>query len=152
MHVFVAASYFSAWEVVPALLLASLFSNLSGFLGTIYLATKQTIGIMKTTVLGMILNVILNFVLIPLFGLQGAGNGAAVGFAVVALVRLRDIKRFVTLKVAWVPLVTSLVLLIAMTMMQLVLADTGLLLYLSLAVSEFILIIINMHFLLRVKR
>ncbi|ARW14170.1 oligosaccharide flippase family protein [Lactiplantibacillus plantarum] len=152
MHVFVAASYFSAWEVVPALLLASLFSNLSGFLGTIYLATKQTIGIMKTTVLGMILNVILNFVLIPLFGLQGAGIGAAVGFAVVALVRLRDIKRFITLKVAWVPLVTSLVLLIAMTMMQLVLADTGLFLYLSLAVSEFILIIINMHFLLRVKR
>ena len=88
----------------------------------------------------------------PLFGLQGAGIGAAVGFAVVALVRLRDIKRFITLKVAWVPLVTSLVLLIAMTMMQLVLADTGLFLYLSLAVSEFILIIINMHFLLRVKR
>nr|WP_277623118.1 oligosaccharide flippase family protein [Lactiplantibacillus plantarum] len=152
MHVFVAASYFSAWEIVPTLLLASLFSNLSGFLGTIYLATRQTIGIMKTTVLGMLANVVLNLILIPLFGLQGAGIGAAAGFAFVALVRLRDVKKFVVLKVAWVPLITSLLLLIGMTIIQLVLADTGLLLYLSLAVSEFILIIINMHFLLRVKR
>ncbi|YAB14298.1 glycosyl transferase [Lactiplantibacillus plantarum] len=151
MHVFVAASYFSAWEIVPTLLLASLFSNLSGFLGTIYLATKQTIGIMKTTVLGMLANVVLNLILIPLFGLQGAGIGAAAGFAFVALVRLRDVKKFVVLKVAWVPLITSLLLLIGMTIIQLSLPNI-LMMYLVLVMSELILIAINMHFLLRVKR
>lgn len=150
MHVFVAASYFSAWEIVPTLLLASLFSNLSGFLGTIYLATKQTIGIMKTTVLGMLANVILNLILIPLFGLQGAGIGAAAGFAFVALVRLRDVKKFVVLKVAWVPLITSLLLLIGMTIIQLSLSNI-LMMYLALVMSELILIAINMHFLLRLN-
>ncbi|QHM48065.1 hypothetical protein C7M39_03073 (plasmid) [Lactiplantibacillus plantarum] len=151
MRIFVATSYFSAWEIVPALLLASFFSNLSGFLGTIYLATKQTIGIMKTTVLGMIVNVILNCILIPLFGLQGAGIGAAAGFALVALVRLKDVRKFVVLKVSWAPLSASLTLIIFMTFMQFVFSKQELILYIELFISEFILIIINVRFLLKLR-
>lgn len=81
MTIFVASEYFDAWKIVPALLLASFFSNLASFLGTIYLATKETKGIMMTTVYGMIVNLLLNVILIPLFGIQGAGIGAAIGFA-----------------------------------------------------------------------
>ncbi|WP_318766693.1 oligosaccharide flippase family protein [Lactiplantibacillus carotarum] len=45
MHVFVAASYYSAWMYIPILLLSVIFSNMSAFLGTVYLAAKRTSGI-----------------------------------------------------------------------------------------------------------
>lgn len=151
MHVFVAPDFFPAWQIVPILLLASFFSNLSGFLGTIYLATKQTIGIMKTTVLGMLVNVILNSVLIPLLGLQGAGMGAALGFAFVTLIRLRDVHKFVRLKVSRGPLVISLILIIFMTVIQLVSVEQGVTLYLILILSEAVLIVINIRSLLNLK-
>ncbi|WEE34794.1 lipopolysaccharide biosynthesis protein [Lactiplantibacillus paraplantarum] len=151
MQVFVAPDFFPAWQIVPILLLASFFSNLSGFLGTIYLATKQTIGIMKTTVLGMLVNVFLNSVLIPLLGLQGAGMGAALGFAFVTLIRLRDVHKFVRLKVSWGPLVISLMLIIFMTVVQFVSVEQGVTLYLILILSEAVLIVINIRSLLNLK-
>lgn len=52
MAVYAGASYFEAWKIVPMLLIASFFSNLSSFLGTIYLASKRTTGVMKTTIYG----------------------------------------------------------------------------------------------------
>lgn len=57
---------------VPILLLATYFSNISGFYGGIFTAHKDT-GIMgTTTVVSAVLCAVLCFTLIPLFGLYGA--------------------------------------------------------------------------------
>ena len=57
---------------VPILLLATYFSNMSGFYGGVFTAHKDT-GIMgTTTVVSAVLCVALCFVLIPQFGLYGA--------------------------------------------------------------------------------
>lgn len=88
MHLFVAPSYYSSWKFVSFLLLATIFSNISAFLGTIFLAAKETKSILSTTFLGMITNLIFNLILIPIFGVNGAGIGSSLGFMIVSMVRL----------------------------------------------------------------
>ncbi|WP_440311415.1 polysaccharide biosynthesis C-terminal domain-containing protein (plasmid) [Lactiplantibacillus plantarum subsp. plantarum] len=143
MTIFVASEYFDAWKIVPALLLASFFSNLASFLGTIYLATKETKGIMMTTVYGMIVNLLLNVILIPLFGIQGAGIGAAIGFAFVMYIRLRDIRKFVDLHVNWRQLWFSLLILFSIVWMQFIFTMGSPFLYVLVVSLESILVWIN---------
>src|SRR5699024_9624918 len=44
--------FYTAWESVPFLLLGSVFSALSGFIGVAYTASKQTKGVFKTSIYG----------------------------------------------------------------------------------------------------
>ncbi|WP_270322277.1 lipopolysaccharide biosynthesis protein [Weissella confusa] len=114
VRTFLASNYLEAWRVIPILLLATLFSNMSGLLGTTYLAYKDTKMIMVTTVIGMILNGILNLIFVPLFGLNGAGFGSAVGFGAVMLIRLIDTRRYKPVKTSaavWMVNVTAFAIL-----------------------------------------
>lgn len=114
MKILVAPNFYSAWEFVPFLMLAMIFSNLSGFLGSTYIAAKQTKKLFSTTVYGMIINIIFNAILIPLIGLNGAGLGGALGFLVVMVIRLRQTKAFVQINVKWTPFILHLGLFVAM--------------------------------------
>lgn len=100
-------AYFEAWKVVPWLALAVLFSSLSSFLGTIYTSSMKTMALFTTTLVGGIINVICNLLLIPIFGIIGAGIGACVSFLCVALIRLKDSKKFISIKLEWLPIILS---------------------------------------------
>src|SRR5699024_7005717 len=45
-----AADFFNSWQPVPFLLLGSVFSALSGFIGVAYTASKQTKGVFRTSI------------------------------------------------------------------------------------------------------
>lgn len=110
MHVLVAPNFYSAWEFVPFLMLAMVFSNLSGFLGSTYIAAKQTAKLFSTTIYGMVINIVFNALLIPLIGLNGAGLGGALGFLVVMVIRLKQTQTFVKINVKWGAFITHLVI------------------------------------------
>ena len=57
---------------VPILLLATFFSNISGFYGGIFTAHKDTKIMGTTTIVSALLCLVLNLVLIPSIGLYGA--------------------------------------------------------------------------------
>lgn len=99
MIVFVAPSFYEAWKLVPLLLVAAVFANFSSFIGTMYLAIKRTRDIMSSTIYGMIANILFNSILIPKFGVQGAGIGAVLGFLLVVIIRYRNIQQYLFLKV-----------------------------------------------------
>ncbi len=109
MRVFVAPDFYESWKLVPLLLIAAVFANFSSFIGTLYLATKRTRAIMSSTVFGMISNVLFNSLLIPSFGVQGAGLGAMLGFLLVAAIRYKDIQRYISLKANFNQLLLSLI-------------------------------------------
>lgn len=90
-HILVSRSYYIGWKVAPFLLLSIIYSNIASFLGTIYTATKQTVPIMYTTVIGAIINVIFSVILIPLMGINGAAIANIISFAVVSCLRFKDI-------------------------------------------------------------
>lgn len=77
-YVLFAPAYFSATLYIPILTIATVFSCLISFIGTIYNVKKKSILALTTSLVGAVLNVILNFVLVPseLFGIKMAGLGA----------------------------------------------------------------------------
>lgn len=90
-HLLVSPAYFIGWQVAPFLLLSIIYSNAASFLGTIYTATKKTVPIMYTTVIGAIVNIILSIVIIPFIGIYGAAIANIFSFALVSFFRFKDI-------------------------------------------------------------
>lgn len=93
----VARDFYSAWRFVPLLLLAVIYSSFSGFLGTNYVAAKKTVGVMTTTIIGAILNVVFCFLFVPLFKVNGAGLSSALSFFCIWLLRIYDTKKFINI-------------------------------------------------------
>ena len=67
-----AKEFFEAWRYVPVLLAASFFSALSGYLGSIFAAAKDTKTCAYSTVASALVNVVLNTLWIPRYGILGA--------------------------------------------------------------------------------
>ena len=105
--------FYAAWYFVPALLYATLFHGLSGFIGTIFTTAKKTNIIFYTTVFGAITNIGLNFLLIPEYGAQGAAIATAIGYIVTFLCRLFLSRKIMTLKMHYAADIVSLILLLA---------------------------------------
>lgn len=98
MKYLVSFEFFIAWKYVPFLLLAVIYSSLSSFLGTNYTVVKKTNGIFLTTIVGAVINIILNLLLIPLIGLQGAGLSSAISYLMVLIIRIVHTKKYIKIE------------------------------------------------------
>ncbi len=87
-------SYFSAWKFMPVLLLATVFSSLVTFIGTIYTVKKKTMMSLFTAAAGAGLNIALNILMIPSMGAQGAGIATAISYFAVFTLRAIHSKKF----------------------------------------------------------
>ena len=87
-------SYFEAWSFMPVLLVATVFLSLVTFIGTIYTVKKKTLMSLITAAFGAVLNIILNFTLIPSMGAQGAGIATAISYFAVFVFRAINSKSF----------------------------------------------------------
>lgn len=93
-----AKDFYIAWKCVPMLLVAYLFSGLSGFLASSFRAAKYTKGLLFSTTLGALVNIILNFIVIKHYGIMGAAVTTMLGFAVTFYMRSQTIKKIVDIK------------------------------------------------------
>lgn len=105
-----AADYFVAWRVVPFLLLGAVFSCFSGFLGTNYIAAKQTKGVFKTSIYGGISSLILNIIFIPTLGVIGAGVSSMVSFFIMFIIRYFDTKQYIEMYINWKLFIINLII------------------------------------------
>lgn len=96
-HFFFKGAFYSAWRLVPVLLLAFYYSSLNAFFGSIYTASMKTREIFITTMVGAIACVALTWVLIQIVGLQGAGIATALSNFIVLLIRYFDSKRMINI-------------------------------------------------------
>lgn len=87
-------SYYEAWSFMPVLLVATVFSSLVTFIGTIYTVKKRTMMSFVTAALGAGLNIALNFLMIPSMGAQGAGIATAISYFAVFVFRAIHSKSF----------------------------------------------------------
>ena len=114
-------SYYTAWEYIPVLAGATVFSALVTFVGSVYTVRMKSTFSMWTAMLGAGLNLLFNLLLIPkeLFGLPLAGLGAMgaaiatlISYAAVFLVRALTAGKYVRFKIK-VPLLALNVALLA---------------------------------------
>lgn len=94
MKYMVSANFTSAWMFIPFLYFGAIFNAFSTFYGTGYQSSKETIGAFYTSIYGAVINVLLNIILIPLIGIQGAALSTMVSFLVMWIVRLWQTKKY----------------------------------------------------------
>ena len=85
--------FFIAWETTTILVFAYLFNFLASTLGTVYTSAKKTSILFTSTIFGALANVVLNVILIPMFGLIGAAFATLVGYVCVWILRIINVRK-----------------------------------------------------------
>lgn len=101
-----------AWYYSPFLILASVFSGLSGILAPAYMAFKNTKSLMYSTLLGAVINICLNIIMLPIVGLQAASISTFLSFLIVWLIRLFFAKKIISISISWFNVFLCMVLLL----------------------------------------
>ena len=87
--------YSKSYIYTPLLIAAALFTCLDLFLASIYTATNHTKNAFITISAAFILNILLNYLLIPIFDIQGAALATFLSYFLCFIMRILDARRFV---------------------------------------------------------
>ena len=90
--------YFDAIKYTPILILSAFFMAISQFFGGIQIALKQPKQNGITTIAGATTNILVHILLIPLIGLFAASVSTLVSNIIIAVLRMRLVKDFYTVK------------------------------------------------------
>lgn len=132
-HFLYAKEFYTAYIYVPFLILAVLFNGLGDFVGSIYITYKRTTPLMLTTLLGVLINIVLNALLIPHYKGIGASIATMVGFAALWLIRLINTRTTLPLEGNFSNTILCLCLLVIQAIIWLL--DVGYSLYFNILAS-----------------
>lgn len=91
-----AESYYTAWEYMPLLIAATVFSSLVTFMGSVYLVDKKSVHSFVTSMIGALVNIALNLVLIPTpLGANGAALATFFSYFVVFIIRAANTRKMI---------------------------------------------------------
>ncbi len=96
--ILVSNAYYPSWQYIPFLVMATTFSCLVTFLGSVYMVEKKSILTLSTTVVGAVVNVILTFLLIQKYKVNGAAFATFISYLIVFLLRANNTKSFINIK------------------------------------------------------
>lgn len=111
-RVLFAKDFFVAWKYSSVLLLSIVFSALAGFVGSVFTAVKDSRIFAVSTVISALMNCVLNFVLIPIWGVMGAAIATYISFGMIWLNRLVCSYKYIKWKINWVRDVVAYILLV----------------------------------------
>lgn len=117
-HFLFAKDFYIAWESSSILLVSVVFSALSGVLGSIFTAVKDSRIFAVSTVISAIINCILNAILIPLYGINGAAIATAISFASIWAIRLLCSKKYINWKLKLRTHILSYILLVIQVILE----------------------------------
>lgn len=112
INLLVSTEFFESWQYVPFLVLSAIFSSASGFVGIQYTAMKKTGDIFKTTIIGSVINISLNFIFVPIMGIQAVGISSFISFFFVWLIRNYRINKVFDMQLDNKKFIIALVLMI----------------------------------------
>jgi O-antigen/teichoic acid export membrane protein len=104
-------AFFKAWTLIPLLLLALFFNTLNAFFGSVFTAGMHTKYLFTSTAAGAICCIILNALLIPMYGLIGASIAMIASNALVWLLRIRTSRLFIQIRIGWPLLLATIAML-----------------------------------------
>ena len=98
---------------MPILVIATVFSTLVAFLGSVYFLKKKSALSMLTAMAGAVTNIILNFLLIPKWGAIGAAAATLACYVLVYVIRAVNTKKYVSFDLHTIRLIVNTALLSA---------------------------------------
>lgn len=94
-----AKEFYAAWVYVPALLLYIVFNTLSGTIGTVFAAVKDSIAPTKSGIAGAVANVVLDIILVFAIGVHGAAIATVVSSVVIWVMRMLYARKYIKLNI-----------------------------------------------------
>ncbi len=117
-YLWIDKDYFESYRYSPILTLATVFTCFCVFLGSVYIAQKKTKQSFYTSLAAGIINIILNFALIPKFGIYGAAIATFAAYFVLFIYRLIDSRRYISFDYSKSKIAVNTVLLAAMAVIN----------------------------------
>lgn len=96
--IFINESYNDAYMYIPILTIAIYYTNMSNFYGGIFTAYKDTKIMGSTTIVAAVLNIVINLIFIPMFGIYAASFSTLISNIVVYAYRRYKLKNYINLK------------------------------------------------------
>lgn len=97
LSIYVSADYYEAWMYTPYLIVGFVFLSIASFLGTYYTVYKDSRGMLISSSIAALFNLVLNYVLIPKIGIAGAALATAISYIVVFVYRAIDTKKYISI-------------------------------------------------------
>ncbi len=91
--------YYEAWKYTPYLFVGCFFLTMGTFLATSYTVNKDSKGFLFSGSFGAIINVVLNFILIPNWGVHGAAFATCISHILVFIYRFIDTRKYLIINV-----------------------------------------------------
>lgn len=110
------AEYGTVYIYTPLLVLAAVFNCMNEFLFGIYTASKHTKNAFYTTLVTCITNLVLNYFLIPVMGIQGAALATLMSYLLCYCIRMIDARYYVPFKVDFRRTIFNSLMLLTMCM------------------------------------
>lgn len=148
MKYFGGNKFYEAWMYTPLLLVSTIFTAMSTFLGVAYIASKDTKGALTTSIIGSIINIALNLLFIPIFGIQAAAISTLVSYFVIWLLRIFGTKKHLEIQYDWKVIIIS-ILVVILQVLILFYFNNNLIMQLLLFI---ILIIVNKEFIYTINK
>ena len=99
ISILTAKEYYGAWEYIPVLALAMIFTAFVSFTGTVYIVKKKSGISFLTAFVGAASNIALNFLLIPsALGVQGAAMATVLSYLLVFIIRCFNTVKYIRFK------------------------------------------------------
>lgn len=114
--IMVDSSFYESWKFIPFLVIATVFSCLVTFLGSVYMLEKRSVNSFVTTAIGAVANIVLNIIFIPHFGVNGAAFATFISYLLVFVLRALDTHRFVRIHMQTPKLILNTVILVAQSL------------------------------------
>ena len=108
------AAYESAYLFTPMLVVAVLLMCFNQFLSSIYTVSRHTQNSFWTSLVAAVLNLLLNALLIPKFGVHGAIAATFVSYFICYLIRIVDTQQYISFRIAHGRFLINLLILFAM--------------------------------------
>jgi len=144
LDVMTTADFADSYKYAPLLVIAVIFTCFSSFMGSIYVASRKTIRSMTTAFAGAAANILLNALLIPRMGIQGASLATVTSYLIIFVTRAADSRKIVLMNLRLVKLVSNILFIAAMCIIVIFVNDTRLY-YTSLSVGFLLVCLINLR-------
>ena len=126
-------AFYEAYVYTPFIILSVVYTCFSTFMGSVYVASKQTVRSLVTAAIGAAVNIVLNLIMIQMWGIYGATFASFLSFVLIFAVRAADTHRIVKMDLHLHKMAANFCLLLAMGFVIFLVHDNELLFYGALA-------------------
>lgn len=99
LRLYVDKAYYEAWKYTPFLLIGYFFLTMGTFLSTLYTVNKDSKGFLISGSIGALLNIMLNFMLIPILEVYGTALATCISYISVFVYRYFDTQKYMHIKI-----------------------------------------------------